>query len=601
MKRVLFLAGIPVMAGAQTAPHATFLTAPYGPGGTWNLYQTNNRPLTWARAQAEAASTPDPLGGTGKPGHLVTIGSAPENMFVYQYVEGTYLWTGLTDHEVTGGTEAGSDRKGGWRWVTGEPVTFSAWHGSEPNEFRGKDEDAVAMGRNALWTDWPMGLPGQEMATHPSMTEWDVQSPGPVKGALVIRPILPAKWPVDLSAWTGAAQGKGPWTVYGITDLAAPSLQAVVANLASGLVRAGMVSRMPRLNYRNPASSTPACGWVELAGPPEHPVSEGRCGALHVAKVRLEKPATWSFSLHGDDYFAMRFPGLKWKSVTGLGGIDPLDPATIYSANESPDGNVIGVIDLPAGDHPVEVVLANRGGVTAIQLLAAPGEIKQEGSTDKWRLPGHKASGDIAWPGMDASGWKVTRTEPPAGEPAPVNLVSGFALASKSPGKTTDGVEKINFIDSGAAGDVLFPDPATFPGDRPGGENDFVIKCTGNIVIPRDGIHHFGFHAEDCCAMRIVGQPWKRLVKDMALNAKLEGDTFYAEAPLQAATNAQVVGEVELKKGSYPVEVFYTEVMGPSVLSVFGSPAGYPPRLLAKDGAGVAKDIDGLPLVEPSK
>ena len=63
-------------------------------------------------------------------------------------------------------------------------------------------------------------------------------------------------------------------------------------------------------------------------------------------------------------------------------------------------------------------------------------------------------------------------------------------------------------------------------------------------------------------------------------------------------TNAQNVGAVTLKKGEYPVEVLYGETTGPSVLSVFGAPAGYPPRLLEKGGAKLEPDVDGLPLVE---
>jgi hypothetical protein len=64
-------------------------------------------------------------------------------------------------------------------------------------------------------------------------------------------------------------------------------------------------------------------------------------------------------------------------------------------------------------------------------------------------------------------------------------------------------------------------------------------------------------------------------------------------------TNAQVVGEIRLAKGTYRIEVVYAETSGPSVMSVFGGPAGYAPRLLSKGGAKIEPDIDGLPLVEP--
>jgi hypothetical protein len=65
-------------------------------------------------------------------------------------------------------------------------------------------------------------------------------------------------------------------------------------------------------------------------------------------------------------------------------------------------------------------------------------------------------------------------------------------------------------------------------------------------------------------------------------------------------TGCQIVGEIELKKGSYTMEAFYVNVKGPTTLSVFGAPAGYAPRLLAKDGGKIEPDIDGLPLVMPA-
>ena len=78
----------------------------------------------------------------------------------------------------------------------------------------------------------------------------------------------------------------------------------------------------------------------------------------------------------------------------------------------------------------------------------------------------------------------------------------------------------------------------------------------------------------------------------------MDGDTLWEEEPDRTGTNAQNVAAITLKKGEYSIEVLYAETNGPSVLSVFGGPAGYPPRLLTKGGAMIEPDIDGLPLVE---
>jgi hypothetical protein len=109
----LLLTGLALAPASLQAgwPDGTLFTAPFGPGGTWNLYKTVSRPMTWTEAQSEAERSVDPLGKTGKPGHLICIGSAAENMFVYQKVQGHYIWLGLTDSEKRGGKEALADRR----------------------------------------------------------------------------------------------------------------------------------------------------------------------------------------------------------------------------------------------------------------------------------------------------------------------------------------------------------------------------------------------------------------------------------------------------------------------------------------------------------
>ncbi len=90
---------VAALRAAGDAPPAGLFCAPFGSGGTWNMYQTSTEPLSWVKAQEVAAAATDPRGGTHRTGHLVTIGSAAENMFVRQFAAGAYLWIGLTDNE----------------------------------------------------------------------------------------------------------------------------------------------------------------------------------------------------------------------------------------------------------------------------------------------------------------------------------------------------------------------------------------------------------------------------------------------------------------------------------------------------------------------
>ncbi|MCW1921742.1 lectin-like protein [Luteolibacter arcticus] len=596
----LLLTGLALAPAALQAgwPDGTLFTAPFGPGGTWNLYKTVSVPMSWTEAQSAAERSVDPLGKTGKAGHLVCIGSAAENMFVYQKVQGHYIWIGLTDSEKRGAKEAGSDRENGWRWLTGEPSTFSAWRSPEPNEFNAMGEDAVAMESSGRWADWPNGADGQTEARHASMIEWETRSPEPVPGAIKIERVLPEKWSVDFSK--GEVLGEGPWSAVSVVGLDTFSIWTMVRDFQAMAPSQGAVHRLSRMNYHVERGSFFAGGWAEIKDNPAFPMIMGPCAALHVAKVKLDKPGTWSINVHGDDYFAVRFPGHKWKSATGLGGIDPLDAETLYFECESGDGCAIGVIDLPAGESTVEVFLGNRIFDGMIQMLAAPGEHTLDGSTDQWRVPGHKAAGDLAWPGVGSKGWAVIRRDLPAGAKPMEFLKDGMSLPDSAPAVTVEGVEKINYIDSGAASDVEFPNPVELPGDAPGGQNQFVVMAQAELVIPRDGLYHIGIHSDNRAALRIADQKWLRFVRDTTYRGQIEGDTMHTEDPDRMGTYGQLFGEVELKKGTYTIEAFYVNTKGPTALSVFGAPAGFAPRLLVKDGGKIEPDIDGMPLVMPA-
>ncbi len=598
MRSLLFLAAAS-FATAQTSPPGAFLCAPFGPGGTWNLYQTSTEPLTWAKAAALAASLKDPKGGTDKTGHLVTIGSAAENMFVYQFVEGWYLWIGLTDNERHGGREAGSNRAGGWTWVTGEPFAGDftpPWCGAEPNARTAGGEDGVAMEYAGRWADWPVGEGAEQEVAYPFLIEWDTALPAPVEGTRVIGRVLPEKWAVDLLDGKSARSGSGPWTIAAASDLNGHNLRATVADFTAALQPDTPRFAMERLNYRTATTAAPAGGWIAISDEPAHPLSEKGSGALHVTKVRVDTPGVWSINIHSDDFFAARFPGHKWKRVHGLAGTDPLDPETMFYDCENGDGQGIGIIELPAGEHRFEVFLGNRIRGALLQVLAAPGEFSAGGATDKWRIPGYKGGETtLAWPGIADAGWTVARALPDAGLGT---LRAAFNQLQSEDVFTNAACDRIHFIEPAAPGDILFPDPLPFPADAPGDQNNFAILASATLIIPRDGVYHFGVHSEDHSALCIGGEKLLAHIRSTGGAGRLDGDTVWEEAPVRTGHNSQNVVSVALNKGEYPIEVLYAETLGPSVLSVFAAPAGCPPRLLVKGGAGIQPDVDGLPLVE---
>lgn len=81
-------------------------------------------PVFWTMANQQA----DQLSFQGLPGHLVTIGSAAEQDFLVSSFSIGYpgAWIGLTD----------AAQEGSFQWVTGEPLSYTAWNTGEPNNLK---------------------------------------------------------------------------------------------------------------------------------------------------------------------------------------------------------------------------------------------------------------------------------------------------------------------------------------------------------------------------------------------------------------------------------------------------------------------------------
>jgi trimeric autotransporter adhesin len=98
---------------------------------------------TWEAAQAEARL----LGG-----NLVTINTAAEQEWLYStFGVNEQFWIGFTD----------KNSESNWRWISGEPITYTNWISPEPNGSTG--ENYAGMGYLRKWGDFPnqgWGLPG---------------------------------------------------------------------------------------------------------------------------------------------------------------------------------------------------------------------------------------------------------------------------------------------------------------------------------------------------------------------------------------------------------------------------------------------------------
>ena len=134
-------------------------------------YEVITLTTTWPQAEAGALART----WLGVQGHLVTVTSAAENLFLTQTFGASTLdskWLG--GFQLPGSIEPA----GGWVWVTGEPFDFNGWSPGEPNNFGfGGNEDAM----NFAHSVQPWGKPWNDgSALSPSfgyVVEYDTVVP----------------------------------------------------------------------------------------------------------------------------------------------------------------------------------------------------------------------------------------------------------------------------------------------------------------------------------------------------------------------------------------------------------------------------------------
>jgi hypothetical protein len=152
------------MSNEKTKISAAFLTlllmattsAAQGAGGMIVFNQANGHhyevvqsTVTWDQARIAAES----VSHLGVQGHLVTLEDSAEDTFVYFNLIGGALgnaWLGLYQDM---NDSSYSEPAGGWKWVTGEPLTYSNWYPGEPNN-GGNTEHYAGYWPADQWNDY---------------------------------------------------------------------------------------------------------------------------------------------------------------------------------------------------------------------------------------------------------------------------------------------------------------------------------------------------------------------------------------------------------------------------------------------------------------
>lgn len=111
-------------------------------GGNGHWYDLISTPLTWDNANIMAGS----MSCSGMDGHLVTITSQAENIFVTDEI-----MAGIAITAWAGGYQplGSSEPDGNWQWVTGESWIYQNWRSLEPNN--NGDENVLEVYASDTW------------------------------------------------------------------------------------------------------------------------------------------------------------------------------------------------------------------------------------------------------------------------------------------------------------------------------------------------------------------------------------------------------------------------------------------------------------------
>lgn len=525
------LAGV-CAAFSVTPALADYYQAPYGPGGTWRVYETPRPAATFKAAQINARSTMDPVFHT-KQGELVSITSAGKNVFIRRSVGRAVgdAWIGLTDREAAapGAFESqgeANNRATGWAWSNGDPYSFQLFGDGEPNDAGG--EDAVHMrGGDGLWNDHKSGYglndpddavikPGSsldETAGAPLLAfavEFALDSPTPLPGIRIGKVFPPgSKFPIPLNT-------AGNWSVRETrgTLLAGNIFDAIDKGLTGTTV---FDAQRPYLDATDPNTNA---GGGPILGTAPFPflsndyitpaADDNDIVTLATTRIHIDpaKAGIYTINVHSDDGFALRIKGVPWVALAGggtdagRGYIDPFDPTTLVFERGTGDANTQATINLAAGDYDVQFAHWEGGSGAYYEVT----------STSSDALTGNP----VTWQPLGSS------TDAPAVNAANTVYLQSNATVHNAPLRLTGNVlpSMRQLIDSQPTGGAtgIKTTLQIGEGDMPSnnGGDFYVTKVTGQILVAADANGNatpgeaipitFRLNCDDGASMRIIGQ-----------------------------------------------------------------------------------------------
>lgn len=540
---------------------ADVFQAPFGPGGTWNVYETVSTGATFKDALAAAKAKVDPVNGTVN-GTLVSVVSQGENDMLRTIRGGQDTWIGLTDREgvAVGAQESqtvpATNQTVGWAWTSGEPFAYKNWGAGEPNN-AGNAEDVGQLRGDGQWNDNASGYglnepivptvqPGTSLAegtpTFGYVVEYFKQSATPIAG-ITIATVLPAAGTIP-----GPRGGVGTWGVREVTGITVAGNILDAVNQLKNNAGTSLTAQLPKLDVGDP--NTNGQGGPALAGPVTPFLSNTAADDNNIATIakgtiNVTSAGTYTFQVHSDDGFALRVVGQQFDSVNGAGYLDAIDKSTMAFSSGTGDSNTRGVITLAAGKYDVEFVHFEGGGGAYYELTSAKGAITDPNGA-QWIAVGDTTT--KAQTAADAVRLTAAATVINAAKPGDNNLATAVAAVEAAITGGTAVTKSFNALNI-AEGDMPIATTTT---------DNYATKVTGTLKLDNlNGtageklVVTFDLRCDDGASLRLLGKDFTA-VKDfdgtgVAVLEDVNGDTILkADYP---TGNTEARGLVELTEG----------------------------------------------------